>query len=71
MSILSRLAAVITALTSLAVVVAEATMYHGFEDLSVFSRVLHRTSGNQFSTEIITFVFLLYPCVCAYYALYK
>ncbi|KAK9804797.1 hypothetical protein WJX72_005995 [[Myrmecia] bisecta] len=66
-----RLLAVCAALVSLAVVLAEATISPQLPNLSIFSRILHHTKGNQFATELLTFVFLSYPCICAYYAIYK
>ena len=58
-------------LLSLAVVVAEATISSALPNLSVFSWALHRVSGNEILTELLAFLFLAYPCICAYYALYR
>ena len=66
-----RLLAVLCALLSLAVVVAEATISEALPNLSVFSWALHRVSNNEILTELLTFAFLAYPCICAYYALYR
>ena len=114
----TRLLAVITAGLSVAIVLAEATISPHVPNLSVFSRALHETAGNELATELLTFVSLVsingsvaptwillctlvvllpedccilimdavtannkahcvlpcvqaYPCLCAYYAIYK
>ena len=59
------------AVFSVCIVLAEATISGSFPNMSVFSRVLHHTAQNQFLTELLTFLFLCYPCMCAYYAIYK
>ena len=56
---------------SLAVVVAEATISAALPNLSVFSLALHRVSGNEILTELLVFLSLAYPCLCAYFALYR
>ena len=66
-----RVAAVLLAAFSLCIVLAEATISGALPNLSVFSRILHSTASHQFTTEFLTFVFLCYPCLCAYYAIYK
>ena len=66
-----RLLAVLCALLSLAIVVAEATISEALPNLSVFSWALHRVSDNEILTELLTFTFLAYPCISAYYALYR
>ena len=54
-----RLLAVVAALLSLAIVVAEATISPYLPNLSIFSRALHHTSGNELATELLTFVSLV------------
>ena len=66
-----RLLAAITALLSLAIIVAEATISPHLPNLSVFSRALHSVKHNGFLVELLTFAFLIYPCMAAYYALYR
>lgn len=66
-----RLLSVLLAGFSACIVLAEATISGALPNLSVFSRVLHRTAHLQFATELLTFLFLCYPCLCAYYAIYK
>ncbi|CAL8470464.1 g10006 [Coccomyxa elongata] len=66
-----RLLALITAGLSIAVVLAEATISPYVPNLSVFSHALHETAGNELATELLTFVSLAYPCLCAYYALFR
>ncbi|KAL3146885.1 hypothetical protein ABBQ38_014857 [Trebouxia sp. C0009 RCD-2024] len=66
-----RLLSVLLAGFSVCIVLAEATISGALPNLSVFSRVLHRTAHMQFATELLTFLFLCYPCLCAYYAIYK
>ena len=66
-----RVVSVLLAVFSVCIVLAEATISGSFPNMSVFSRVLHHTAQNQFLTELLTFLFLCYPCMCAYYAIYK
>ena len=54
-----RLLAVVAALLSLAIVVAEATISPYLPNLSIFSRALHHTSGNELATELLAFVSLV------------
>ncbi|EIE18799.1 hypothetical protein COCSUDRAFT_45246 [Coccomyxa subellipsoidea C-169] len=68
---LYRLLALVFAALSVAIVIAEATISPYVPNLSVFSRALHATSGNELATELLTFVSLAYPCLCAYYAIFK
>ena len=70
-SVCCRVAAVLLAAFSLCIVLAEATISGALPNLSVFSKILHSTATHQFTTEFLTFVFLCYPCLCAYYAIYK
>ncbi|CAL5224711.1 g7442 [Coccomyxa viridis] len=66
-----RLLAILTALMSAAIVLAEATISPYLPNMSIVSRALHQTSGNELATELLTFVSLAYPCLCAWYAIYK
>lgn len=66
-----RVVSALLAMFSLCIVLAEATISGSLPNMSVFSRVLHHTAQNQFVTELLTFLFLCYPCMCAYYAIYK
>ena len=54
-----RLLALLSALLSVAVVVAEATISPYIPNLSLFSRTLHDTSGNELATEMAAFLFLV------------
>lgn len=47
------------AVLSIAIVLAEATISPHLPNLSVFSRALHETSGNELATELLTFVSLV------------
>ena len=66
-----RLVSVLLAGFSVCIVLAEATISGALPNLSVFSIILHRTAHLQFTTELLTFLFLCYPCLCAYYAIFK
>ncbi|DBA73319.1 hypothetical protein WJX77_000394 [Trebouxia sp. C0004] len=66
-----RLVSVLLAAFSLCIVLAEATISGALPNLSVFSRILHNTANHQFTTELLTFLFFCYPCLCAYYAIFK
>ena len=66
-----RLGSLLLAAFSLCIVLAEATISGALPNLSVFSRILHNTANHQFTTELLTFLFLCYPCLCAYYAIFK
>ena len=48
-----------TALLSVAIVLAEATISPYLPNLSIFSWALHKTSGNELATELLTFVSLV------------
>ncbi|EFN53506.1 hypothetical protein CHLNCDRAFT_136844 [Chlorella variabilis] len=65
------LLAALAALCSLAIVVAEATIAWTLPNLSVVSAVLRSAAGSRFATELLCFLFLAYPCACAYYSLYR
>lgn len=54
---------------SLGIAVAEATISGVLPNTSFVSWVLHRTAGNQFSTELLCLLCLAYPFACAYYAI--
>lgn len=66
-----RALAAAAALCSLAIVVAEATVASALPNLSVVSAALHGAAGSQFWLELLCFLFLAYPCACAYYSLYR
>eukprot|EP00884_Botryococcus_braunii_P007317 jgi/Botrbrau1/16587/Bobra.0068s0018.2 len=66
-----RFLAILAVLMSGAVLVAEATISPKLPNLSVFSRLLHISAGNEFATEFLCFIMLAYPCAAAYYALYR
>ncbi|KAI3424225.1 hypothetical protein D9Q98_009581 [Chlorella vulgaris] len=66
-----RLLAALAALCSLSYVVAEATIAWSLPNLSVVSAALHATAGAAVVTELLCFLFLAYPCACAYYSLYR
>jgi hypothetical protein len=66
-----RVLAVLLALVSTSIVVAEATISPKLPNMSLMSRALHCVAANQTATELLCFVFLAYPCACAYYGLYK
>ncbi|KAK9820676.1 hypothetical protein WJX74_004847 [Apatococcus lobatus] len=68
--------AVFTAALSAAIVLAEATIPPSIPNLSLFSLLLHRISadsdkGDEVPTQLTTFALLAYPCMAAYYALYR
>ena len=46
---------------SAAIVLAEATISPYLPNLSIVSRALHQTSGNELATELLTFVSLVSP----------
>lgn len=71
MELYCRLLSVLLAAFSLCIVLAEATISGSLPNLSVFSKILHNTANHQFTTEFLTFLFLCYPCLCAYYAIFK
>ena len=48
-----------TALLSVAIVLAEATISPYLPNLSIFSWALHKTSGNELATELLTFASLV------------
>ena len=50
---------------SAAIVLAEATISPYLPNLSIVSRALHQTSGNELATELLTFVSLVSPGVAA------
>ena len=54
-----RLLAIGTALLSVAIVLAEATISPYLPNLSIFSWALHKTSGNELATELLTFASLV------------
>ena len=54
-----RLLALLSALLSVAVVVAEATISPYIPNLSLFSQALHEAAGNELATELAAFVFLV------------
>jgi hypothetical protein len=56
---MSRTLALLCALLSAAIILAEATISPYLPNLSVFSRALHRTAGNELGTELLTFVSLV------------
>lgn len=60
-----RLLALLTALLSAAIVLAEATISPYLPNLSIFSKALHETSSNELATELLTFVCLVRTCLCA------
>ncbi|PRW61506.1 LMBR1 domain-containing 2-like protein A [Chlorella sorokiniana] len=66
-----RLLAAVAALCSVAIVVAEATIAGVLPNLSVVSAALRSTAGSPFASELLCFLFLAYPCACAYYSLYR
>lgn len=64
--------AVLAALLSLAVVVAEATLSPLLPDLSIPSLLLQASASTSLlATQLLCFALLLYPCLCAYYSLFK
>ena len=66
-----RALAVLLGLYSLAVVVAEATITPALPNMSVFSQTLRRVAHNTIACEMLCFLFLIYPCCAAYFAIYK
>lgn len=62
-----------TAGYSAAIVVAEAMMAGWFPNVSLLSALLRRAAGGggPVAAELATLAALLYPCACAYYAIYK
>ncbi len=71
-----RALAVFTAGLSAAIIVAEATIPPSIPNLSLFSLLLHRVNastprGDEVPTQLTTFALLAYPCMAAYYALYR
>ena len=58
-----RLLAIGTALLSVAIVLAEATISPYLPNLSIFSWALHKTSGNELATELLTFASLVQSTV--------
>ena len=66
-----RALAVLLGLYSLAVVVAEATITPALPNMSVFSQTLRRVAHNPIACEMLCFLFLIYPCCAAYFAIYK
>ena len=69
--VVCRLAAMLLASCSVAVMVAEATISPKLPNLSVFSWALHRTARTELGTELLCFLLLAYPTACAYFAIYK
>lgn len=55
----ARFLALMLAVLSIAIVLAEATISPHLPNLSEFSRALHETSGNELATELLTFVSLV------------
>ena len=53
----------VAALLTVAVIVAESTISPQLPNMSVFSLLLHRVGGNQFTRSLLTFVLLAYPCM--------
>ena len=66
-----RALAVLLGLYSLAVIVAEATITPALPNMSVFSQALRRVAHNTIACEMLCFLFLIYPCCAAYFAIYK
>ena len=66
-----RALAVLLGLYSLAVVVAEATITPALPNMSIFSQTLSRVAHNTIACEMLCFLFLIYPCCAAYFAIYK
>lgn len=66
-----RALAVLLGLYSLAVIVAEATITPALPNMSVFSQTLRRVAHNPIACEMLCFLFLIYPCCAAYFAIYK
>lgn len=60
-----RMVAVVSAVVSVAVVVAESTISPQLPNLSVFSMLLHRVGGGQFARSLLTFALLAYPCMAS------
>ena len=60
---LCRILAILAALLSLAIIVAESTISPQLPNLSVFSRVLHKVGASQFTRSLLTFTALAYPCM--------
>ena len=53
----------VAAMLTVAVIVAESTISPQLPNMSVFSLLLHRVGGNQFTRSLLTFVLLAYPCM--------
>ena len=53
----------VAALLTVAVIVAESTISPQLPNMSVFSLLLHRVGGNQFTRSLLTFILLAYPCM--------
>ena len=66
-----RALAVLLGLYSLAVIVAEATITPALPNMSIFSQTLRRVAHNTIACEMLCFLFLIYPCCAAYFAIYK
>ena len=58
-----RFLAVLAALLSLAIIVAESTISPQLPNLSVFSLLLHQVGASQFARSLLTFIALAYPCM--------
>ena len=58
-----RVLAIVAALFSGAIVLAESTISPQLPNLSVFSLLLHKVDSGQFARSLLTFVLLAYPCM--------
>jgi hypothetical protein len=63
----------LAALCSLGFALAEATISWNLPNLSAVSAALRAAAdaGGPLPTELLCFLFLAYPCACAYYSLYR
>ncbi|KAI4296401.1 hypothetical protein L6164_036362 [Bauhinia variegata] len=68
---LEKSLAVTLGLMSVAIIVAEATIFPSGVDLSLFSILIHAAGKQEVLVQLAAFVPLMYMCVCTYYSLFK
>ncbi|KAF5789927.1 putative LMBR1-like membrane protein [Helianthus annuus] len=68
---LKKLSAIILGCLTAAILLAEATILPRGVDFSLFSILINAVQTNEVLVQVISFIPLMYMCVCTYYSLFK
>ncbi|KAM0016290.1 putative LMBR1-like membrane protein [Helianthus debilis subsp. tardiflorus] len=68
---LKKLSAIILGCLTVAILLAEATILPRGVDFSLFSILINAVQTNEVLVQVISFIPLMYMCVCTYYSLFK